>query len=145
MDDDEVVAALDCSLEVLRHVAGKEHYESLPQLCDLLASSNPVIVNKTLLVLLSVYERNVTGIQAVPADLSNRLQAIAVPQCGPSLLDVGKRDVSVAKEKDGAHLKFSIDPNPVEHVDERTDEEKQFGQHRAPGRQVPLEIGASQK
>ena len=127
VDDDEVVAALDCSLEVLRHVAGKEHYESLPQLCDLLASSNPVIVNKTLLVLLSVYERNVTGIQAVPADLSNRLQAIAVPQCGPSLLDVGKRDVSVAKEKDGAHLKFSIDPNPVEHVDERTDEEKQFG------------------
>jgi len=127
VNDDEVVAALDCSLEILRHVAGKEHYESLPQLCDLLASSNPVIVNKTLLVVLCVYERNVTGIQAVPADLSSRLQALAVPQCGPSLLDVSKGDVSVAKEKDGAHLKFSIDPNPVEHVDERTDEEKQVG------------------
>ncbi len=127
VNDDEVVAALDCSLEILRHVAGKEHYEGLPQLCDLLASSNPVIVNKTLRVLLCVYERNVTGIQPVPPDLSSRLQAIAVPQCGPSLLNVGKRDVSVAKEKDGAHLKFSIDPNPVEHVDERTDEEKQVG------------------
>ena len=49
--DDEVLAALDCSLKVLRHVAGKEYYNSLPQLCDLLASSNPIIVNKTLLLL----------------------------------------------------------------------------------------------
>ena len=125
--DEEVVAVLDCSLEILRHVAGKEHYNSLPQLCDLLASSNPVIVNKTLLLLLEVYQRNVSGFQVVPTDLANRLQAIAVPSCGPALLDVGKRDVSVAMGKDSTHLKFSIEPNPAEHVDERTEEEKQFG------------------
>ena len=124
--EDEVMAALDCLHEILSHVAGKEHYDGLPQLCDLLVSSNPIIVNKTLLVLLNIYERNVSGFQSVPPDLANRLQTIAVPQCGPSLLDVAKRDVVSAKEKDGAHLKFSIDPNPSEHVDERTEEERQF-------------------
>jgi len=125
--DDEVISALDCSLEVLRHVAGKEYYNSLPQLCDLLASSNPIIVNKTLLLLQCVYERNVSGLQVVPTDLANRLQTIAVPPCGPGLMDVAKRDVSAAKEKGGVHFKFSIEPNPAEHVDERTEEEKLFG------------------
>jgi hypothetical protein len=123
----EVVAALDCSTEILRHVAGKEHYNSLTQLCDLLASSSPVIVNKVLLLLRAIYERNVSGDQSVPVDLANRLQAIAAPQCGPLFLDIARQKISKASNRDAACLKFTIEANPSEHVDERTEEEKKFG------------------
>lgn len=125
--DEEVIDAIECTIEILRNVAGKEHYNSLSQLCDLLACSNPVLVNKVLVLMHTMYQRNISGYKSMPPDMANRLQSLAAPMCGPSLIDVAKQDVSLAREKDRFHFRFSIEPNPSEHVDERTEEEKQFG------------------
>jgi hypothetical protein len=124
--DEDVISALDCSIEILNNVAGKEHYNSLSQLCDLLASSNPVIVNRVLVLLRTMYQRNASGYQSVPPDLANRLQSIAAPPCGPVLIEIGRRDVSLSKGRDRFRFRFSIESNPTEHVDERSEEEKQF-------------------
>ena len=124
--DADIICALDCSIEILRNVAGKEHYNSLSQLCDLLASSNPVIVNRALVLLRTMYQRNSSGYQSVPPDLANRLQSIAAPTCGPALIEIGRRDVSLSKSRDRFRFRFAIESNPTEHVDERSEEEKQF-------------------
>lgn len=124
LPDDEVISALDCSTEIMEHVAGKEHYNSLSQLHDLLSCSNPLLVHKTLLLLYTIYQRNASGYQRDPPDMMNRLQTIAAPVCGPTLLDIARQDVSLATAKDKFHFRFSIEPNPSEDVDELTEEEK---------------------
>jgi hypothetical protein len=121
----DVISALDCSIEILNHVAGKEHYSSLPQLNDLLACSSPHVLHKTLILLHTMYQRNISGYQSIPSDMANRLQTLAAPTCGPSFLDIAKGDVSVAGTKDKFKFRYIIEPNPSEDVDERTEEEKQ--------------------
>lgn len=132
VEEEDVISALDCSIEVLAHVAGKEQYSSLDQICDLLACSNYRIVNRALVLLEIVYQRSMGVYQAVPPDLPYFLEAIAAPSSGPSLLHIVEGKVPM-KKRDASLLEFTVEPNPVEEEDERTEEEKlpNYGQRRS--------------
>lgn len=123
VEEEDVISALNCSIEVLANVAGKEQYSSLDRVCDLLACSNCRIVNRALVLLETVYQRSMGVYQSVPPDLPYFLEAIAAPSSGPSLLNIVEGKLPM-KKRGASRLEFAVEPNPVEEVDERPEEEK---------------------
>ena len=123
--ENEVYNVLLCTKTILSNNVGQENYGSKEQLSQLLACSSRRIVHLCLELVRIVHLRPSTG--STPSDLSERLSAIAAPPCGPSLLQIITHDVGIESNKD--QFKFTIESDPDEVEDERTDEDKE-----SPGR-----------
>eukprot|EP00890_Picochlorum_soloecismus_P001249 jgi/Picsp_1/2124/NSC_05589-R1_ubiquitin-protein ligase 1 len=124
VSEEDVVSALCCTRVILENSVGREAYASLEYLADLLSSSSMQLRHETLKLLRVVFEKSFSDDRSPPPDLFYYLMSIAAPSCGPSMVELCKGSVKSSTETDNYHFKFSIDPNPVESVDERTEEEK---------------------
>lgn len=124
VSENDVIGALCCTRVILENSVGREAYGSLEYLTDLLSSSSMQLRHETLKVLRVVFEKSFSDDHSPPPDLLHYLTSIAAPSCGPGIMELCKGSVTSSPEADKFHFRFSIEPNPIENVDERTDEEK---------------------